>query len=95
MDGSFSLYSNANPLTNKDISKDISHTRCAQPPYSFALPFRPPCQCGGKLEAVKQESVSNGNDVTFECLNYADMTQNPLRSYAADNVALLRRVAAK
>lgn len=46
-------------------------------------------------EAVKRESVRTGTDVPFEYLNYADKTQDPLRSYGADNVAFLRRVAAK
>ncbi|KAK8058961.1 hypothetical protein PG994_009409 [Apiospora phragmitis] len=45
--------------------------------------------------AVKRESVRTGTDVAFEYLNYADKTQDPLRSYGADNVAFLRAVAAK
>ncbi|KAK6850173.1 hypothetical protein PG990_000899 [Apiospora arundinis] len=46
-------------------------------------------------ETVKRESVRTATDVDFEYLNYADKTQNPLRTYGADNVAFMRSVAAK
>ncbi|KAK7935418.1 hypothetical protein PG985_000913 [Apiospora marii] len=47
----------------------------------------------GYREAVKRESVRTGTDVAFEYLNYADKSQDPLRSYGANNIAFLRGVA--
>ncbi|KAK8136652.1 hypothetical protein PG984_004592 [Apiospora sp. TS-2023a] len=49
----------------------------------------------GYREAVQRESVRTGTDVAFEYLNYADKSQDPLRSYGADSLAFLRGVAAK
>ena len=46
--------------------------------------------------ALKRHSDALGAAVDWEYLNYADgLTQDPLRTYGADNVEHLRRVAAK
>ncbi|KAI0603118.1 hypothetical protein F4775DRAFT_532198 [Biscogniauxia sp. FL1348] len=46
-------------------------------------------------EALKQYTADLGGAAEWEYLNYADYTQDPLKSYGEKNVALLRQVAAK
>ncbi|KAL7625595.1 hypothetical protein AAE478_004815 [Parahypoxylon ruwenzoriense] len=46
-------------------------------------------------KAVKQYSVDLGGDVDWEYLNYADFTQDPLKTYGEENIAHIREVAAK
>ncbi|KAH9999241.1 hypothetical protein F4779DRAFT_605429 [Xylariaceae sp. FL0662B] len=46
-------------------------------------------------KAVKQYSVDVGGVVDWEYLNYADYTQDPLKSYGEENVAHIREVAFK
>lgn len=46
-------------------------------------------------KSIKQYTVDAGGAVEWEYLNYADFTQNPLKTYSKDNVAHIRRVAAK
>ncbi|KAH6972577.1 hypothetical protein EDB80DRAFT_743731 [Ilyonectria destructans] len=46
-------------------------------------------------ETIKQYSVKKGGAVDWEYLNYADFTQNPLKTYGEENVAFIRKVAAK
>ncbi|KAI1079260.1 FAD-binding domain-containing protein [Whalleya microplaca] len=45
--------------------------------------------------AVKQYSADLGGDVEWEYLNYADYTQNPLKTYGQANVDYIRQVATK
>ncbi|KAI1337847.1 FAD-binding domain-containing protein [Xylariaceae sp. FL0016] len=44
---------------------------------------------------LKRHSAALGAAVDWEYLSYADCTQDPLRSYGAENVAFIRRVAAR
>ncbi|KAI5926454.1 hypothetical protein F4810DRAFT_539542 [Camillea tinctor] len=46
-------------------------------------------------ETLKQYTVDLGGSVEWEYLNYADYTQDPLKTYGQENVAFLRQVAAK
>lgn len=46
-------------------------------------------------ETIKQYSVDQGGAVDWQYLNYADYTQDPLKTYGEENVALIRQVAAK
>lgn len=46
-------------------------------------------------ETIKQYSVKNGGAVDWEYLNYADFTQDPLKTYGEENVSFIRKVAAK
>lgn len=46
-------------------------------------------------EELKQYTVDVGLDVEWEYLNYAELTQDPLRTYGADNVKFLKKVALK
>lgn len=44
-------------------------------------------------EELKQHTVDVGLDVDWEYLNYAEMTQDPLKTYGEENVAYLKEVA--
>lgn len=44
---------------------------------------------------LRQYSVEAGAGVEWEYINYADPTQDPIRSYGAANVAFMREVSAK
>lgn len=46
-------------------------------------------------ETLKEYTVDVGGDVDWEYLNYADLTQDPLKTYGAENVAFLKEVALK
>ena len=46
-------------------------------------------------KTIKQYSVDNGGGVDWEYLNYADFTQDPLKTYGEENVEFIRQVAAK
>lgn len=46
-------------------------------------------------ETMKQYSVEMGGAVDWEYLNYADISQDPLKTYGEENVEHLRQVAAK
>ncbi|KAI0377412.1 FAD-binding domain-containing protein [Hypomontagnella monticulosa] len=46
-------------------------------------------------EAQKQYSVDLGGSMDWVYLNYADPTQDPLKSYGEENVAYIRKVASK
>ncbi|KAI1371493.1 FAD-binding domain-containing protein [Hypoxylon crocopeplum] len=46
-------------------------------------------------ETVKQYSVELGGVVDWEYLNYADFTQDPLKTYGEKNIAHIRAVASK
>ena len=46
-------------------------------------------------EELKQHTVDVGLDVDWEYLNYAEMTQDPLKTYGEENVAYLKEVALK
>lgn len=46
-------------------------------------------------ETLKQYSVDEEGGVDWEYLNYADFTQDPLKSYGPGNVEHIRAVAAK
>ncbi|KAI1495607.1 hypothetical protein F5X99DRAFT_402937 [Biscogniauxia marginata] len=46
-------------------------------------------------ETLKGYTVELGGAVEWEYLNYADYTQDPLKSYGKENVAFLREVASK
>lgn len=45
--------------------------------------------------AIEAYAASLGGDVPFRYLNYADPTQDPLKSYGATNDAFIKKVAAK
>lgn len=42
---------------------------------------------------IRQMTKEKGTDVDLVYLNYADLNQNPLGSYGADNVAFIKKVA--
>ncbi|KAI1771794.1 hypothetical protein F4818DRAFT_189815 [Hypoxylon cercidicola] len=46
-------------------------------------------------EAVKQYTIDLGGDVSWEYLNYADFTQDPLSTYGQKNIDHIREVATK
>lgn len=45
--------------------------------------------------AIDAYATSIGANTPFRYLNYADPTQNPLKSYGSANVAFIKKVAAK
>ena len=47
------------------------------------------------IQQVRKYAASIGEDCNFTYLNYADRSQNPLRSYPADNFEEIRRAAKK
>lgn len=49
----------------------------------------------GFRTALKGHSAELGAAVDWEYLNYADYTQNPLKTYGEENVAFTREVAVK
>ena len=46
-------------------------------------------------ETLKQHTVDVGGDVEWEYYNYAELTQDPLKTYGEENVAFLKKVALK
>ncbi|KAK5054026.1 hypothetical protein LTR84_001988 [Exophiala bonariae] len=42
---------------------------------------------------LKELTIEHGKDVELIYMNYADLSQNPLGSYGADNVAFIKKVA--
>lgn len=47
------------------------------------------------FRSLKQYTVEVGGDVDWEYLNYADYTQDPLKTYGTESVAFLKKVAEK